>query len=728
MSRLVALAAAMLTTLAAGGVALAQTPAMAPAMVPASTETGPRVAEIVVIGERGNLLTIPGSGATIETADLERSRPFTVNDALRQVPGVFARDEEGFGLRPNIGIRGLNPTRSTKLLLLEDGLPLAFAPYGDNASYFHPSLGRYARVEVLKGASQVRFGPQTIGGVINYITPEAPESFGGSLRLAGGSQGYREVDGLVGGPALGGRGLLHVQNRRMDSSRDNQDLQYTDIFAKATWDLAADQVLTARVSRHEEDSQVTYSGLTLAEFNANPYGNVFANDSFQTERWGAAVSHAWFLDGATTLRTSVYGSIFNRDWWRQSSNSGQRPNDASDPACGGLANLNTTCGNEGRLRDYWTAGVETRLSHDTAAFGADIRLEAGLRYHTEDQQRRQWNGDTPRARTPGTGRNAGVVEDNERLVDAYSAFASARIESGPWIVEPGVRLELIEYERLNRLNGARGTTDLDVVVPGLGTMYRLGDRSVIYAGVHKGFAPPRVEDIISNTTGGSVDLDAEESVNWELGLRGDIAPGLYLDAGLFRMSFDNQIIPQSVAGGVGATLTSAGETLHQGFELLARGSAREAGWLQNGDDLYARLSLTHVADAKFEGRRFSNVAGSTAVSVTGNRLPYAPEWLWAAAIGYEYRGWLQGEIEAQYTDAMFTDDLNTVAVTANGQRGRIDDVLLWNATVNADLPGTPLTVFVTGRNLTDELYIVDRSRGILPGTRRGVQAGISFAF
>lgn len=723
MSRLAALTTTMLTALAAGGAALAQAPA-----APASAETGPRVAEIVVIGERGNLLTIPGSGATIETADLERSRPFTINDALRQAPGVFARDEEGFGMRPNIGIRGLNPTRSTKVLLLEDGLPLAYAPYGDNASYFHPSLGRYARVEVLKGASQVRFGPQTIGGVINYITPEAPESFGGSLRLAGGSQGYREVDGLVGGPALGGRGLLHVQNRRTDSSRENQDLQYTDIFGKVTWDIAPDQVLTARLSRHEEDSQVTYSGLTVAEFNANPYGNVFANDSFEIERWGAALSHAWFLGEATTLKTSLYGSTFDRYWWRQSSNSGQRPNDASDPACGGLANLNTTCGNEGRLREYWTAGLETRLSHDTVAFGAEIRLEAGLRYHTEDQQRRQWNGDTPTARTPGTGRNAGVVENNERLTDAWSAFASARIESGPWIVEPGLRLERIEYERLNRLNGARGTTDLDVVVPGLGVMYRLGDRSVVYAGVHKGFAPPRVEDIISNTTGGAVDLDAEESVNWELGLRGDVAPGLYLDAGLFRMNFDNQIIPQSVAGGVGATLTSAGETLHQGFELLARASAREAGWLQNGDDLYARLSLTHVADAKFEGRRFSTVAGSTAVSVTGNRLPYAPEWLWAAAVGYEYRGWLQGEIEAQYTDAMFTDDLNTVAVIANGQRGRIDDVLLWNATVNADLPGTPLTLFVTGRNLTDELYIVDRSRGILPGARRGFQAGISFAF
>lgn len=727
MFKATAFATTLLTSLTFPCLALAQTlsPTVGEPFEPASMI---RVPDVIVIGERQNLLTIPGSGATIEAQDLERSRPLTINDALRQVPGVFPRDEEGFGLRPNIGIRGLNPTRSTKVLLLEDGIPLAYAPYGDNASYFHPPLGRYERIEVLKGASQIRFGPQTVGGVINYITPAAPSEFGGRLRLAGGSLGYREADGLVGGSLLGGRGLIHVQNRETDSSRDNQNLQYNDIFAKMEWDLGSDHTLGARISRNREDSQVTYSGLTLAEFNASPYANVFSNDSFDIERWGGALTHAWSVDEVTTLKTSFYGSHFVRDWWRQSSNSGQRPNDASDPACGGLANLHSTCGNEGRLREYWTFGLETRLAHKTEILGAGVRLEAGLRYHTEDQQRRQWNGDTPGARVPGRSVNAGVVENNDRLLDAYSGFVSARIEAGKWIMEPGVRLERVEYERLNRLNGARGATELDVVVPGFGLIYRLGRETVVYAGVHKGFAPPRVEDIISNTTGGSVDLDAEASVNWELGIRGDVAPGLYLDAALFRMDFDNQIIPQSVAGGVGATLTSAGHTLHQGFELLARGSARDAGWMTSGDDAYVRLSLTHVADASFEGRRFSGVGGFSGTSVTGNRLPYAPEWLWSAAAGYELGGWLQGEIEAQYTDRMFTDDLNTVAVTTNGQRGLIEDVLIWNATVNADIKGTPLSVFITGRNLSDELYVVDRSRGILPGGKRSFQLGFTYAF
>ncbi|MGD9979507.1 MAG: TonB-dependent receptor plug domain-containing protein [Hyphomonadaceae bacterium] len=150
-------------------------------------------AEIVVIGQRENLLRIPGSGSTIEAEDLEAARVFSVNEALRQVPGIYPRDEEGLGLRPNIGVRGLSPTRSSEVLLLEDGLPLTYGPYGDNATYSHPPLRRFERVEVLKGASQIRFGPHTVGGVVNYISPAAPSEFGGSLFVAGGDLGYGEV-------------------------------------------------------------------------------------------------------------------------------------------------------------------------------------------------------------------------------------------------------------------------------------------------------------------------------------------------------------------------------------------------------------------------------------------------------------------------------------------------------------------------------------------------------
>jgi Fe(3+) dicitrate transport protein len=720
---LLGLGGSMAALVGAGGTAMAQT---AQGTQPVQGEIV-READVVVIGQRRNLLTILGSGAVVDLKELEKARPLTINDALRQAPGVYPRDEEGMGMRPNIGIRGLNPTRSSKVLLLEDGMPLSFAPYGDNASYYHPSMRRYQRIEVLKGASQVRFGPQTIGGVINYITPRAPDEFGGVVTLSGGSQGFLDADGTVGGPVLGGRGLLHAQTRTSDTSRENQNLEFSDVFAKMEWDIGADQVLTVRASRFKEDSQVTYSGLTLAEFQANPYANPFGDDTFDTERVGGAVGHAWFIDDATTVKTTLYGSHFSRDWWRQSSNSSQRPNDSSDPLCGGMANLNTICGNEGRLRDYWTWGIESRLTHEHDLFGLAAESEFGLRYHDEVQDRRQWNGDTPRARSPGVSVNGGVREDNERLLQALSGFVSTRIEAGAWVFEPGVRIEMIELERRNNLAGVAGGSDLTVVVPGLGVTYRVGTEMAVYAGVHKGFAPPRVEDVINNTTGGSVDLDAEESVNWELGLRGEPVKGVSLDVAFFRMDFQNQIVPQSVAGGVGASLTSAGETLHQGFELGARASTMDAGWT-DGEGVYGRASVTYLMDAEFAGARFSSVTGFGAVSVTGNRLPYAPEWLLTMAFGYERKDLGNVEVEAQYTDEMFTDDLNTVAVIASGQRGLIESTLIWNATANVEVPGTPLTLFVTGKNLTDELYVVDRSRGILPGNKRSFQAGVSVAF
>lgn len=686
--------------------------------------TEKRSPDVVVIGQRPNLLRIPGSGATIEADQLERSRVLTVNEALRTIPGAFPRDEEGMGMRPNIGFRGMNPTRSSKVLLLEDGIPLAFAPYGDNATYFHPPVERYSRIEVLKGASQVRFGPHTVGGVINYITPSAPEDFGGQATIAAGNRGYVEADATLGGPLLGGRALAHGQIKESDGARDNTRIRMNDVFAKGEWDIAADQTLTARLSRYAEDSQITYSGLTLAEFRADPYANPFANDRFEAERWGGALSHGWFIDDATTLKTTLYGSYFTRDWWRQSSNSAQRPNDATDGACGGMANLNTTCGNEGRLRDYVTAGVETRLGIVHELFGVPAKTETGLRYHIEDQHRRQWNGDTPFARTPGVGANAGVRENNDRNIRAASTFVTTQLEFGRFLVEPGVRFEHIAFERRNRLNGAAGETELDIVIPGLGLIYELDPKAVIYAGAHRGFSPPRVEDIISNTTGATVDLAAEESINWELGVRGDIAKGIFADLAYFRMDFANQIVPASVAGGSGAALTSAGETLHQGAELLLRASARDAGVLER-DDIYARTAITYLWDARFQGRRFSTVDGSL---VTGNRLPYAPELLFSAAIGYEWNDLVTAEVETQYTGAMFTDDLETVATTADGQRGRIKSALIWNATVNVEIPDTPLTAYVSVKNAFDEVYVVDQTRGMLPGAPRMVQVGVSVKF
>jgi Fe(3+) dicitrate transport protein len=478
--------------------------------------------------------------------------------------------------------------------------------------------------------------------------------------------------------------------------------------------------------------------LTAAEYAADPFGNPFPNDRFELQRYTSSLTHGWRVSDSVSLSTSAYWLYFNRDWWRQSSNSGQRPNDSSDPACASMANLNTTCGNEGRLREYHMYGLESRLNWQGAFLGADAELETGVRYHTERQNRLQINADTPTGRTAGVGVNAGVRESNLRDAEAWSAFIAGSLNYGRFTLQPGVRVESIEYERLNRLTGQSGATDLTEVIPGLGMTYDVSDAMTLYAGAHRGFAPPRVEDVIS-ASGGVVDLDAEESTNWEIGLRGDAMPGVRFDVTAFRMDFENQIVPASVAGGIGTTLTSAGETLHAGVEGSLNVSLRDAGVMQR-DGITLRASATYLAEASYEGARFSNIAGfnctgivpptpgPTCVSVTGNRLPYAPEWIAAVAIGYERGDWLQTQIEMQYTGEMFADDLNTVAQSANGQIGLIEDVTIVNWAANVTPNGGGTTFFLTVKNIFDELYIVDRSRGILPGAPRLVQAGVTVSF
>ncbi len=679
--------------------------------------------EVVVIGHRERLRDLGGAGDIIDSAMMDAARPFTVNEAIRQVPGVFARDEEGFGLRPNFGIRGLNPTRSSKVLLLEDGLPLTFAPYGDNATYYHPPIERFTRIEVLKGASQIQFGPQTIGGVINYITTEVPDEFSGALQLRGGNRAFGEAALELGDRLANGTGwVANATYKETDGTRANMHFEVSDLSFKVEQPLGERQSLVIRSSYYREDSQVPYSGLTLAEYLADPRSNPFVNDSFELYRWAVAATHGWQITDQAELKTSVYHTYFNRDWWRQSSNSSQRPNDSSDPACVSLANLLTTCGNEGRLRQYYTSGIEQRLNLAGVLGSVQHDTSVGARWHVEKQARVQINGDSPNARTPGIGVNGGVREDNRRDVTALALFWQTRFDLGRLGVTPGVRYERVEYERRNFLNGARGASEIDQVIPGLSATFDLSDRWMVYAGAHRGFAPPRVEDIIT-VTGGSVDLEAELSWNYELGVRAKLTRSIDLELTAFRMDFDNQIVPASVAGGTGATLTSAGETLHQGAEFALKiATPLQGSWRGS-----ARVAYTWLADAEYVGERYSAISGFSATRVTGNRLPYAAEQLANVTLGLESTRGLRLHLDANYSGSMFTDDLNTVALVANGQRGRIGGSTVWNLTTEYDFKNG-FAVFASAKNLTDKLYVVDLSRGMIPGAPRLIQLGFEYRF
>jgi Fe(3+) dicitrate transport protein len=676
------------------------------------------------------LQRIPGSVEVLNQQTLDSARPFNFNEALRKFTGVAVRDEEGFGLRPSISIRGLDPNRSAKVLLLEDGVPLGMAPYGDSDAYYHPPIERYQGIELLKGSGQIAHGPNTLGGLLNYLTPNPPaDGVHGSVTLTGGNRGYFNGYGSIGasfGKGAGRTGfMVDYLHKRGDGARENMFFKLNDVLVKSVTQLDKDarQMLTFKGTYYGEDSNLTYSGLIEAEYAANPRFNPFKNDYFYGDRWGGSALYTNAINSRAVLTATVYGANFNRDWWRQSSNSDQRPNRRGFNGCNGLAELNTLCGNEGRLRNYSTFGIDPRLKVSSRLGESDL----GFRWHTETQNRLQQNNNT----LGPNGRTGVTSEDNQRKNQALSGYAQHRFLFGKLSLTPGLRVEHVNLERTNRLvvPAVVGKTDLTQVIPGLGVAFSPRQQVTVFAGVHRGFAPPRPADIISGT-GGVLELDPELSWNYEIGVRSLPMKGLRLDAAFFRLDYQNQIVPANLSGGVGATLTSAGATLHQGFEFAGR---VDSGTLANSPhNLYFRVAVTLIPTAEYRGAaRFSSVGGFSNVSIIGNRLPYAPERAVNLNLGYSHPNGLDALLEYVFVSDQFGDDLNTIAPSANGQRGLIPGYGVWNATLNYRLGGVDRvapTLFVTAKNLTDDTFIVDRRRGLMPGIPRLVQAGLKFRF
>ncbi len=676
----------------------------------AAEETAERsLPRVDVIGTTTGTSNSPGSAQVIDAATLEESRVFNVNEALRKVPGVHVREEEGVGLRPNIGIRGQNPTRSTKTLLLEDGLPLSFAPYGDNASYYHPPIDRYDAIEVSKGSQVIRFGPQTAGGVVNYITPMPQQERAGFVGFAAGSRGYLNGHFM----ATGNGAMVDLYHKESDGARENMHSRLDDLNFKWVGRLNDDQQITLRASHFREHSQLTYSGLTQTEYEFNARQNPFKNDYFDANRSGLSATHEWKLNADQRLLTSVYGAYFDRDWWRQASTSTDcRP-----------VNL-TSCQVDGRLRAYTTLGIDSRMFQKHSTLGLQNDLELGVKLQSEIQKRRQERYSSYTNYTSGTGMS--VIESQERRAQAVSAFASNRTQiSERLAVTPIVRIEQINYERnlfvtSTATTPKSGDASFTEFVPGIGATYELDSNSQLYGGLHKGFSPPRVEDAI-NGSGGSVNLNAESSVNAELGLRSSPAKDIRFDVAVFRNDFSNLVQVGSIAGG--STAYSEGKALFQGLELAGQADRLSSSVEGN---VFARVALTWLPTAEQKSSFNSPTSTTPVVNQSGKRLPYAPEQLLTLTLGYRAPQFWNTRIEYVYVGEQYASFDNQSTPSADGQKGLIDAYGIWNAVFNYTLGQA--NFFIAGKNLGDATYIVDRTRGIQVGMPRTFQIGMKYAF
>jgi Fe(3+) dicitrate transport protein len=552
---------------------------------------------------------------------------------------------------------------------------------------------------VLKGSGSLRYGPSTIGGAINYITKSPPTEPTAAVTLRGGDRGYQSVmldAGATSGDALGSISLLKSQG---DGNRDNSRFDVSDLMVKGGMAVGNDQFVGAKFTYYSNTAQASYLGLSQQEYQENPYQNQAENDWIYIKRASLDLNHEYQLTDNTVWKTLVYWNNAERNWWRQ--------NFSFDGTYNNLLNANG-----GRLREFRVMGVDTRLEIAHNSFGLRNEADIGVRLHTEAMENQRVDGATATARS-GT-----IREDDLREADAAALFVQNRFYFGNNVtVTPGVRVESYEQRRsIYRWSSAdvneTSQTSNTEVVPGIGATWRVNPMATVFGGVHKGFAPPRVQDAIAND-GVTTELDAERSTNMELGVRGK-GQRLYYEATLFQLDFDNQLITASEAGGSSAQLTNAGETLHQGVELAA-GVELGGGFSLDGN-------VTLVPTAKLNSTRIID-----GIDRNGNRLPYAPEQLVNLGLNYKQGPWQSGVL-ARYVGKQYADFENTEAGSADGKRGALPAYTVWDLNTSYRL-SEQTRIFGTVKNLGDEVYIASRApEGIFTGLRRTVQVGVTTAF
>ncbi|WP_262423405.1 TonB-dependent receptor family protein [Brevundimonas denitrificans] len=298
-----------------------------------AADSDPTVLEAVIVtASAEDARTVGGSATFLDDDALEVFGHADVNQVLRQVPGVFLQEEDGFGLRPNIGIRGSGTDRSGRVAVMEDGVLIAPAPYAAPAAYYFPRLARMTGVEVTKGPGAIKYGPLTTGGAINLFSTPIPEAAAGELELLGGTDGALRAHGWAGGWAPLGQGLEIgglIEGLREESdgfkALDNggptgfgiDDLVFK-LALRTGPGAALPQSLELKHQTYDETSHETYLGLTLADFGDDPFRRY---NGSQADRMDVAhdtwqLTHRIALSSALDLTTVAYRTDTTRAWYK----------------------------------------------------------------------------------------------------------------------------------------------------------------------------------------------------------------------------------------------------------------------------------------------------------------------------------------------------------------------------------------------------------------------------
>ena len=707
------------------------------------------VERVTMTGGKTGLPDIPGSATYISPRELEKFSYFDINRTLRMVPGVNIQEEDGFGLRPNIGMRGTGVERSSKITIMEDGILMAPAPYSAPAAYYFPTVGRMQGIEVVKGSSQVKFGPYTTGGAINFISSQIPSSFQGRLHLMGGNFGNRLLHANVGHSFQNYGFLVETFQTSADGFKqladgsdtgfDKQD--YLIKFKINTNSTARFyQALTIKAAQTTETSNETYLGLTEQDFEADPYQRYAASqrDQMNTQQQQYMVRHNIIFNKHLDLTTSLYRNEFSRNWYKLDkvkpgaesssvsisdilSDPGQnqaaydivRGASSSNPDALSLKNNN---------RNYYSQGLESILGIQFEGRNISHEMELGLRVHYDQVDRFQWVDlyqmdqgvlELTEKGEPGTESNR-VEEAN-----AVAAFLQYQLKWGNFTAIPGLRYESMQLSRedYGKNDPQRTGSELsnrenqvDVWIPGIGFDYKFSQNISAFAGIHKGFSPP----------GSKEGTNPESSVNYELGLRMN-EQFLAGQAVLFYNDYSNLLgADLAAAGGTGsANNFNGGEVNVRGLELQMTYNLVK----NNLSPLNIPLTVSYTyTDAVFQNTFESDFEAWGNVE-KGDHLPYLANHQLGLLLGLEYNN-LMLNASGKFVSEMLT----------KAGQGEIPDSQKTDAQYVVDLSGNylltkNLTLFANVNNLFNQVYVVAmRPAGLRPGMPRAFTLGIKAGF
>jgi Fe(3+) dicitrate transport protein len=710
---------------------------------------------ITVVGTVGNANDIPGAVTFIGADALAEQTYADINRVLRRVPGVNLQEEDGYGLRPNIGLRGSGADRSSKIVILEDGVLAAPAAYSAPAAYYFPVTGRMNAVEISKGPATIKYGPNTTAGAIQFFSTPIPQEPSGHIDLLLSDHNRLITHAWVGGrKAFNGFDLGALVETFQDRTDGFKELDTGDtgfVLQDYVVKLGAylpNQSFELKLQSKDEDGDETYLGLSQADFDANPLRryNASALDRMDNDRQTYQLTHTIGLGNDWDMTTIAYRTDFSRNWVKLDRFDNSQL--SGNGACNSLDEIlrdPLTCSQEFQVlegapgyvspddalqlrannRTYYTQGIQSAVAGTVQIGTLTHNLTASLRYH-EDEVDRFQDQDGYRIDNTAliltTDNAPGTQANRLSSAKALSAYLENRTEIGALSVTAGLRVEDVSTEQRRWNTPDRSLTpdserdnDYTEWLPALSAIYDFDHGLSVLGGVHRGFSAPSVSSRQST--------DAEQSTVWEAGFRyapqGNSRPGnLRLEAIGFFNDYSNLL--GECTNSAGGSECEIGDAFNAG-EVDVYGLEATLDYAFTAGHIRIPVSATYTwteteIKSTFADSFFGNVSA-------GDSLPYVPTHQFTLTVGLEGDSW--------GLDAL----LNTVSETRNiaGQGSvaadeRIDARTIVDLSAYYQLSET-VRLRVKAENLFDETYIAARRPyGLRPGKPRELFAGVSVDF